>query len=1107
MKRNILHILLPVFLFAASVFSGGCVHEFELQPYGEGEMIDLDIPFGAPSGERVTVSTKSELSIDDESHIFNIYLLIFDGSSDSSKKVYGHYFDGNNLGSGSDPSNWWTIDNMPSALDPDTSTGTLHIRTAKKAGCTIVAVANMNPDDLDISPGLLSTMKTYGEVKNVIATQVRSEIAANSGYFLMSEHMTGVDVLGNTSDPNDISQRTLHLRRLYAKVNFEVQIGTAGAAAGISKFIPDKWTVVNVPTCSYLLERDPSAANHDASSSMEDHFFSTEEKGFETEKLAMDPANPSAYVYYNDGVTKASCHGFSFYMMENRKAPYARTGDTLPSPFAYTDRELENKLPSGANNGWRYADDRSTYVILTGKIQMRVTSDLNSSNTNATLDANVKYKIHLGNFGSGDYDDFNVLRNHNYLYKIYINGANDIKTEVLTDTENEPGATGRVVVAEEKVFDSDCHYSTQVISFHYNLIDPSQISWYVETPFNPEGAGPDDGLELSDIDYKWVEFHVNDMQGDGTYSQKRVEYKPHDWPKYDELGIAPGTKGHTMYVNELVEYLRHQKNQYDIHAADPTLPKSDFDDDVDELGNPDPKISVTAFVNEYYYEEHPTKGGFDPTLWKLVVNHPMRRLHILASSKKSRDGESMSIGSSFTLQQRSIQSIYAIHDVDGLHSAWGMEFSDDTYETGLSKFWRSNATGENLNNFSTTNGRENTLKLWEIIRPDGSSNPEERYWETYLNLNGENETARLKDDYNYLRYSCLSRNRDNDGDGIIDPEEIRWYMASDIQLIGVFLGSYSIEGDARLYQKSAEDREAPYSQKDKWRQHVVASNMYIFPPAKRPDDWPNSFKYARVIWAEEGINGSQMSYKSNSEQTTYFSTRCVRNLGYYHDDTLNKDIDITQAPPEREPDPYVTVSRKHLNTDGTVSDYPADVPANTYNDRTFYQFDCSRINATSLREPVDHELVAHDENSPMACLSRGFVTIPVVNAVSLSNKTNYEFPEGTHNNLQYFNQLDNYLSASFGGLDVNFSVCPAGYRLPNVREMAVIWNVLSSFDTGDTTYLGHNETIPSRTHWSLGALGSGKVSNYWGWGMTEEKILMAINNNHKVTKPRCVKDL
>lgn len=1083
MKRLFIHIIITLLLVSAAVLCGGCTRELDVRSVeGEGEMIDLEIPFGAPRGTGVTVSTKSTLSLTDESHVFNMYLLIFDGTSSSSKKVYGHYFDGSNLGANS-AQNWWEVDNMPSASDPTTTTGTLHIRTAKKGGCTVVAVANMNPDDLDVSPGILSTIGTYGDLNNVVATQVRSEVAANSGYFLMTGELSGVDVLGNTSDPDDISQNILHLRRLYAKVSFEVQVGSAGAAAGIRSFVPDKWYVVNVPTCSYLMERTATPYD-DAATNLSSQFFSTPALGFESDTLARNPSNPSNYVYYNDGVTKASCYGFSFYMMENRKAPYARSGDTLPSPFTYADREREIKDGTGLNQGFRYADERSTYIVMTGKIVMGVTS---GSNANATLDANVQYKIHLGDFAS-DNADFNILRNHNYLFKIYINGSDDIKTEVLTGTENEPGATGRVVVAEEEVFNSDCHYSTQVISFHYSLIDPSHISWFVETPFNPEGAGPDEGLELSDIDYKWVEFHVNALGGDGKYSQNRVLYEPHDWEKYDELGIAPGTKGHTMYVNELVEYIKHQKAQYDLHDANPSLPKSDFDSDTD------PKITVTAFVNEYYYEEHPTKGGFDPTLWKLVVNHPMRRMHILASSARSADGESDMIGASFTLQQRSIQSIYAVHEVADLQSAWGMEFTDDDNETGASTFVKKNSPAEDCGNTSPTNGRINSLKLWGILNPDGTEKTGDKpRWDDYLNLTGTNETPHLLTDFDYLRYSCLSRNRDNDGDGIIDPEEIRWYMASDIQLIGVFLGSYGIEGDARLYQRNASDQAE--SNKDKWRQHIIASNRYYF-ASNPPADALNSNKYPRIVWAEEGVNGSNMSY-TGSDQTTVFSTRCVRNLGFYLDSGQKKDITLAEV--EVEPDPYVIITRKHREGEVVVNNYSGD-----YDTNTFYEFDCSHINLTSLRDPVDHELVGHDEFSKMACLSSKFGTAPYVDLIAVGTHTF----NGTSYDLKTCSGINNYLDACFPDLDSSFRICPQGYRLPNAREISLMWTVLAPLSTGDAAYLGSDNDSDgtfSRTHWSFGAAGSGKAPTYWGWGMSSKHLLMSLNQ--KFSKPRCVRDL
>lgn len=1086
MKRRLLDILL---LLAAALLSWGCMEEKFESPseLGEGE-VGCVLTFGSPAGTHVEVSTKASLGLAQESNVFNIYLLIFEGNSASSKKVYGHYFDGSNLNATTE-NNYWTVTNMSSKTDPATN-GTIHFRTAKKAGCTIVAVANMNPDDLDVSQGRLSTIQTYGELQGIVATQVRSEVAANSGYFLMTAQTDGVNIQGNTSDANDVSKKSLLLKRIYAKVTVNVRIAQG---ANIRSFAPDKWQVFNIPTCSYLLE-SPDADAADT----ESEFFNTDALGFETETVSKVAGD----VYADGKNTPVSIHSFSFYMMENRKTP--SFGITT-----YADRERREKPASYSggffqNGDYLYTDPLSAYFTITGKLQMAVSA---GGNDNATLDANVKYEVHLGNFSS-DVTDFDTERNHSYVYNIYINGAEDIKAEVEAFdsstplAENEPGATGRVVVALEEVFNSDCHYSTQVISFHANYMDPNNISWYVETPFNPDGIGPEEVADLSMIDYKWVEFHVNDKAQDGTYySNKRVVYLPHDYNFVDIDGNALDRldKGRTMYVDELVDYLKAQKRQYEADqlalASDPTyVPKSDFDTDNSTSGGP--KITVTAFVSEYYYTVNPLTGEYDPALWKSIVNHPMRRMHILASSAKSADGESDLIGASFTIQQRSIQSIYAVHETAGLESAWGMEFTDDDHETGGGKYWV-NKNMEDCGNTSATNGRINSMKIWGILDKDGNDAVVGERWDTFLNLTGENETAQLKSDYNYLRYSCMSRNRDNDGDGIIDRDEIRWYMASDIQLMGVFLGSYGIEGDARLYQRSANDQNN--GSDEVWRQHIISSNRYSY-TQNPPSDWNNSNKYPRVVWAEEGVNGSNLDY-SGGGKTTKFSTRCVRNLGYYVEGGQRKDITLAQDP-NVEPVPYATVIRKHLNTDGTVtSPYTG-----AYDDRTFYVFDCSRINLASIREPVEgHELVGHDENSKMACLSTAFETAPTVNLVTVGSRSF----NGKSYNLTVINTLNDYLDASFPNLDAGFRVCPEGYRLPNVREMSLIWTELSSMGTGDSVYLGDmndNNVGHCRTHWSKGSAGSSpKVNNQWGWSMSGKHLLMA--GTQKCTKPRCVKDV
>ena len=133
----------------------------------------------------------------------------------------------------------------------------------------------------------------------------------------------------------------------------------------------------------------------------------------------------------------------------------------------------------------------------------------------------------------------------------------------------------------------------------------------------------------------------------------------------------------------------------------------------------------------------------------------------------------------------------------------------------------------------------------------------------------------------------------------------------------------------------------------------------------------------------------------------------------------------------------------------------------------------------------------------------------MANLVKVSNSHSFN---GTTYNLQKIDQLNHYLDASFPNLDASSRVCPEGYRLPNVREMSLMWTTLSAMTTGDNVYLGtiaddSNQT-PCRTHWSKGFDGtSTKVQNKWGWAMSAKHLLMAETRNTYNQKIRCVKDV
>ena len=78
---------------------------------------------------------------------------------------------------------------------------------------------------------------------------------------------------------------------------------------------------------------------------------------------------------------------------------------------------------------FEFAPKASTYIELTGWFE----------NADKTVAADVRYYIHLGNFGK-DLNHFSVERDHHYTYNVTINGVDDIVVEVEDENEKNSGS-------------------------------------------------------------------------------------------------------------------------------------------------------------------------------------------------------------------------------------------------------------------------------------------------------------------------------------------------------------------------------------------------------------------------------------------------------------------------------------------------------------------------------------------------------------------------------------------------------------------------------------------------------------------------------------------
>ena len=1019
MIRRLIYILLTLFVIS------GCTGDMidSATAVKDGDPVELILKFGAQNLEHNIVTRQTMPEISDEAKIWNLYIYVFDSEGN---KIYGRYFDvADVLASSSAVANsnedaWYVT--VPEGDDQNCS-GTVKIHTIARSGCKIFGISNIDSKMVSISPAMLGRVQHEDELLDMVVS-LNQEFVERSGYFPMTGELSPVNTAAMSG--------TLQLRRIDAKVRFWVKVGNAD----IDSFELKKWQIFNVSGDTYLMDRTVRAKYDKPTSDSAQGYFDTPTKNVEEEEVYDEGSLSGA----SDDKTR---YGFSFYLLENALKP-------KKTPTSYSDRERQVKSAEGLNGEWEYANENSTYVVLTGRLTMNTDYAVSEDEikNGCTLNAEVRYVIHLGDFSHSGPADFSTERNTSYTYTITINGVNDIRVEVDTSnddkegvTENAPGATGEVTIALQEIFDCDAHYETHVMSFNQKYIKADDVTWYVRTPFSEGKPTVINGTDVTTgLDFKWVEFRLNEKWSN-TYAQNRVPYIPHA-TKLDSSGKPyPSADGQTMYVDELVKFLREQKRAYD--AGEPNA--------FDRNG----QIVITAFVNEFYYDRHPFTSSADPNLWKRVVNQDnMRLMHILSDTKESLDKESRVVGSSYTIQQRSIQTVYNQNHAD-LQTAWGAEHLDEygalTYDpagTGVS---------ENRGNGSDYNGRLNTLREWGIVSANNTNFVSGIRWDKYLNLTATNEESVLRDgtkndaNYKYLRYSCMSRNRDNNGNGVIDPGEVRWYGAAIKQLVGLWIGADGIDNAARLYKRSASDKSS--NDETRWRQHVVSSTRY-----------GSNSNTPYIVWAEEGASIGDLKGSTDWGRMTKWENRCVRNLGM--DDSDNADLEATATD-------YVQVKGSDA------------VPL----------FDMSYLNEKSIRY-----------------LGQDGVDLVYSDELSAQNRLYWQF-EATSVNCPSFSAINfPNMQANIDRSLGNNPYCPKGYRLPNQREM-----ILMHFYCASSFWSGVTQAY-TRTYYSYGMNGSNPKptetnpndQQKTGWSRDSNNVYMEnsiINSGHRSTSARCVRDV
>lgn len=348
----------------------------------------------------------------------------------------------------------------------------------------------------------------------------------------------------------------------------------------------------------------------------------------------------------------------------------------------------------------------------------------------------------------------------------------------------------------------------------------------------------------------------------------------------------------------------------------------------------------------------------------------------------SPDGNSSVVNSLYTFTQKAIRTVYNANDSE-LNTAWGLESVMEANEGDANGGRLPVNAGDSYGGNDTRNGRDNTLRI--LLGENYATSPKSLKWTDVI----ETSTRYgLKDSYKKAVYACLLRNRDLNGDDLVQANEVRWYLAAIDQLTDIYLGEYALDEASRLYPADRPGGNSVY-----W--HYTSSSY------NESDGAP------WVLWAEEGASrGSFSTSRGINYNGENYAYRCIRNLGIALDDVTTNPEDL------------VVVNE---NADGT------------------YTIDLSRMNPKARRTNLETtSLPAHNERSDNNRPYEGFVVtkdaypedrLEPVNG----GHTGIYGTSSTEDNAGY-----NWINSYEWQYYQTVNPCPAGYRIPNQRELLIM---------------------------------------------------------------------
>lgn len=518
----------------------------------------------------------------------------------------------------------------------------------------------------------------------------------------------------------------------------------------------------------------------------------------------------------------------------------ANVQTTTATPTSFNDREKNTYDKTTGKKSFVNAPENATYVVIHGKYQ------------GGDYAGDLSYTLHLGDF-THNKADFSVAANSNYEYTLTIKGVNNFIAESQKNGD-DPGSEGVVIFKGTDILEVDCHYEARVMKFSMselnklinvekygyilkiqtafcetismivdengNIYDAAEFKTHHENPTVLTTVGtngmPVDVSKIlisgNEADFDWVRFVKNTGKyySDYTPSQKPGS-KVSSSHAISDVCAYPGRAN----TQTIFQFLR------DLYKAGKEQDKSYFN--VKEQS--DRVVYVTCFVDENYY---PDKN------WTEYVNKSEpRRMYFANELFVSADGQSSFARAKYVVSQKSIWTFY---ELDPTLKPFGLESVSEEKAQGVDVVKETNS-----------------LKVpWDGRASAISNNKNKGFYANSTKSTGK------QDIYTGAYKACMSRNRDEDGDGTIDENEIKWYLASVDQYKGMWAGEEAFDTDARLF-KATESEWAALKKAFGNGDDAKLSPWHYF-----------TCSSANTFWAEEGC-----ATGTNGSATM---VRCIRTL-------------------------------------------------------------------------------------------------------------------------------------------------------------------------------------------------------------------------------------